>query len=295
MMLNSDQVRGPLEAAVSNCRGEAWHIESFQDLSDLACHPAGIFSDGTAGVFVKFSAAADAEHQFETERNDLQYLSTKAGIRVPAPVGIIPAADGMLFITVAETPVERGPREWRKMGKTLARIHRIKSDCCGFPHDNYFGPLAQENTPIREWSIFYGQHRLLPRLKAAVDSGNLPLSTASGVERIISRLPELCGPEITPTLLHGDAQQNNFISTEEGAVIIDPAVYYGHPEMDLAFIDYFQPVPGDFFLGYREELPIDPGFRERRDLWRMYGYLAAVTVEGQAYLSRLTDAMQSYL
>jgi protein-ribulosamine 3-kinase len=67
------------------------------------------------------------------------------------------------------------------------------------------------------------------------------------LERLVSRLPELCGPDMVPTLLHGDAQQNNFISSKRGTVVIDPAVYFGHPEMDLAYVDYFQPVPDDVF------------------------------------------------
>lgn len=78
-------------------------------------------------------------------------------------------------------------------------------------------------------------------------------------------------------------------------MVIDPAVYYGNPEIDLALIDYFEPVPADVFIGYREEMPIDPGFHERRDLWRVYGYLAGVTVEGPAWLGRLIDAVQKYL
>ena len=78
-----------------------------------------------------------------------------------------------------------------------------------------------------------------------------------------------------------------------GAVVIDPAIYYGNPEMDLAFIDYFQTVPDDVFDGYRDELPIDPGFWERRDLWRVWGYLAAVTVEGPVHLGKLTGALQT--
>jgi protein-ribulosamine 3-kinase len=142
---------------------------------------------------------------------------------------------------------------------------------------------------------FYREHRLWPRLRLAIDSGNLPSSVASQVEKLIARLPELCGPEIMPALLHGDAQQNNFISTAEGTFVIDPAVYYGNPEIDLALIDSFQPVPDDVLNGYREEMPIDPGFFERRDLWRVSIYLAAVTVEGPMRLYRLTSALQRYL
>jgi protein-ribulosamine 3-kinase len=120
------------------------------------------------------------------------------------------------------------------------------------------------------------------------------MATFRQVEKLISRLPELCDRDVVPTLLHGDAQQNNFISTENGAVVIDPAVHYGNPEMDLASVACYQPVPDDVFDGYRDELPIDPGFWERRNLWRVWGYLAAVAVEGQIHLGRLADAIQPY-
>ncbi len=97
-----------------------------------------------------------------------------------------------------------------------------------------------------------------------------------------------------PALLHGDAQQNNFISTKMGPVVIDPAVHYGNPELDVAFLDLWQVVPDDVYVGYQEELPLEPGFWERRDLWRVWGYLAGVTVEGAIHLGRLTGALQRY-
>ena len=148
---------------------------------------------------------------------------------------------------------------------------------------------------MNDWPAFYAERRLRPWLKIAVDTERIPPSVVKQVESIIARLPDLCGPAVTPTLLHGDAQQNNFISTEKGTVVIDPAVYYGHPEMDLTLIDYFQPVPHDVFDGYREEMAIAPGFPERRDLWRVAAYLAIVAVEGAGYLAKLTTAMQKYL
>jgi fructosamine-3-kinase len=125
-------------------------------------------------------------------------------------------------------------------------------------------------------------------LRAAVDAGRLPLDLAAGIERIIGRLPSLCGPEPRPSLLHGDAQQNNVLTTATGAVMVDPAPYFGHPEIDLALVDYFQPVPDDVFDAYRDLAPIDPGFPRRRELWRLHGYLAVVTVAGASALGRST-------
>lgn len=88
--------------------------------------------------------------------------------------------------------------------------------------------------------IFFRDRRLELLLKIAIDSGNLLAATVSRVEQLIKRLPDLCSPETKPSLLPGNAQQNNFVSTAEGPFVIDPAVYYGHPEADLDLIDAFE-------------------------------------------------------
>jgi hypothetical protein len=59
-----------------------------------------------------------------------------------------------------------------------------------------------------------------------------------------------------------------------GAVAIDPAPCFGHPEIDLALIDYFEAVPPDVFDARREIAHIDAGFAQRRELWRIFAYLA---------------------
>jgi fructosamine-3-kinase len=284
-----------VEQIVSEKTGRRWTVEETRDLAEFACHPAAILSDGSYSVFAKFSQAPNGMEQFEIELAGLRFLSERSGVLIPAPMGVLPVAGGSILVLEAVQAVERTPLHWRQIGRALARIHKNKRDRFGFESHGYFGPLYQDNTPMSGWAAFYAERRLRPGMRLALDSGNLPSHLLAKLEKLISRLPELCGPEVTPSLLHGDAQQNNFISTEKGAVVIDPAIYFGHPEMDLAYIDYFQPVPDDVFDGYREELPIDHGFWERRSLWRIWGYLAAVTVEGKSYLGQLTEAIQRYV
>jgi len=120
-----------------------------------------------------------------------------------------------------------------------------------------------------------------------------------GVDRIAARLPAIGGPDPQPQLLHGDAQQNNFVTTATAAVVIDAAPYFGHPEIDLALLDFFQPVPRDVLDAYREIAPIDPGFPERKQLWRLPSYLAIITVDGRqpgglAAITKLADAISAY-
>ena len=201
---------------------------------------------------------------------------------------------GVALILEAVQAVERAAPQWREIGRALARIHLVKGERFGLHQQGYFGPLFQDNRPAADWLTFYAERRLWPRLVGAIDSGHLPTAVIRQVETLIRRLSGFDIPETPPILLHGDAQQNNFISTHQGAVMIDPAVYYGHPEMDLAYVDYFQDVPDDVFTGYQEILPIDPGFPFRRDLWRIPAYLAAVQVEGPGHLFRLERALRSF-
>ena len=291
----SDPLRIPLEQMVSERLGREWRIRELKDMADFASHQAAILTDGSFAVFAKLSQAANGTEQLETELAGLRLLTERAGILTPTPIGIKMVESGALLLLEAVQAVERETPHWRQIGQTLARIHKVKWDRCGLETQGYFGPLYQDNRPMRDWCTFFAERRLWPRLMGAIDSGNLPSTVIRQVEKLIARLPDVCGPEHVPSLLHGDAQQNNFISTAMGTFAIDPAVCYGNPEFDLATIDYFQPVPEDVFMGYREEMPIDPGFGERRDLWRIYGYLAIVTVEGSAYLNRLSDAVQKYL
>lgn len=291
--LTDPVLRLSVEQFVSRQAGRAWRVDAARDMADFACHPAAILSGSGYSVFAKFSDAPDSALQFEVELAGLRLLADRAGVQIPTPLGILPVPGGSVLVLEAVEEIERTPEGWRQIGRALAHIHLVRGAQFGLERHGYFGPLYQDNTPAEDWPAFYAGRRLVPMLRQAVDSGHLPPVYARQVESIMRRLPELCGPPVAPVLIHGDAQQNNFISSPAGAVVIDPAVYYGHPEMDLAYIDYFQPVPDEVFHAYREILPIAPDFPARRGLWRLWGYLAAVSVEGGGYLRLLQEALQS--
>ncbi len=293
--LLSDTLRVPVEHRVSEYLGRAWHVSAFQDKADEASHPAAILSDGTYGVFVKLGEGQIARDQFKQEIAGLHLLTERAGVLTPTIIGNLHVADGALMIMEAVQVIKRECAQWQQIGQALAQVHNVKSDRFGLASHCYWGDLYRDNSPLAEWPEFFWQRRLLPRLRDAVDSGHLPLRLVPKIESLHTQLSSLCGPNIKPSLLHGDAQQNNFISTAEGPVMIDPCVHYGHPEFDLAYVDFFAPVPDELFQGYREIAPLDPGFPQRRELWRLPGWLAMVQVVGPQYLDELTAALRGYL
>lgn len=293
-----------VERVVSSHLGMRWHVVAVVDLQDRASYPAAVLHGDGLSVFVKCSAAADAR-ALAAEIRGLQLLHERAGVLTPGLIGdgVVEVGGGALL--VLEAMVERTSRtdgDWRAIGRTLATLHQVQADDFGLAaFDGWFGPLPQDNRPVLggTWAGFFAARRVLPRLRSALASGHLPVELGAQIERLAERLPELCGPEPRPSLLHGDAQQNNFLSTPSGAVVIDASPSFGHPEVDLALLDYFAPVGATLFEGYEEALPIDPGFADRRELWRIPAYLAVVEVDGgsafgQGILRRLVAAVQTY-
>ncbi len=289
------EVTTVVRRATSAHIGKAWGWDDFVDLSARASHPCGIFRSRVLAVFAKLSTDPRGMELFEAELKGLELLRTAAGAKTPTPVGpgafvVGHGAFLLLFEGLSERHgTSRTPEDWRALGRALAGLHHTRGRRFGLDDfDGFFGPLPQDNRPTcsPHWADFYAERRLAPRLRDAVDSGHLPAPLAHDVEQVIRRLSRLSGPEPQPTLLHGDSQQNNFVSTDAGPVLIDAAPYFGHPEVDLALVDLFEPVPGELFDGYEEELPIDPGFVSRRELWRLHAYLAAVAVDGDNAFGR---------
>jgi fructosamine-3-kinase len=290
-----DEVRIPLEHGVSKHLGRAWQVLRVQDMADMSSHPAAIFSDSDFGVFVKLYEGSLAGDQVALELAGLRLLTSRAGVLTPDVIGQINIDDGVLAVMRAVQVIERRNLQWRQIGQALARLHAVKSDRFGLETNGYWGSLYQDNTPLTDWPEFFWERRVSPRLRAAVDSGNLPISLMTEFERLGKRLPALCGSKVEPSLLHGDAHVNNFISTAAGPVMIDPAVYFGHPEVDLAFVDFFSPVPNELLAAYRDIAPLDEGFEHRRDLWRIPAWLAMVQVAGTQYIGQLQAAMRHYV
>ena len=114
-----------IERAVSEHLGRSWTIAGATDMSDHACHPAAILSDGAYPVFAKFSDAPNGALKFEVELAGLSLLSDLVGILTPAPIGIAPAGGGCILMMDAVQPVPRIPHRWRQIGRTLARIHAV--------------------------------------------------------------------------------------------------------------------------------------------------------------------------
>ena len=302
-----------VERAATHHRGRAWTQAGFTDLDHRATHPCGIFTGTPFSVFAKLDTSPSGEVQFTAELSGFSLIRSRTPVATPVPVadGVIVTRAGTLLLSEAlpervaapgRTADSRAPGDYAAIGRALAGLHQARGETFGLAEfDGFYGPLPQCNQPVGSgrWADFYAERRVLPMLQLAADSGYLPAGLDRGVERVVAQLPALCGPDPAPALLHGDAQQNNFVSTADGAVVVDVAPYFGHPEADLALVGIYAPVDPELFRAYAESAPLDPGFAGRCELWRLAGYLAAIAVAGasafgRSFLPRLDAAIRQY-
>lgn len=246
--------------------------------------------------FVKTNKNA-AIGMFIKEANGLRELGKADVIRVPR---VIHAADDFIILENISTKTKQN-LFWETFGRNFALLHKHMSDSFGFFEDNYIGSTTQVNLAVNSeklnWSEFYFNKRILYQYRLAEKKGN----AGEELRKYFSQLENKFHHILTdckekPSLLHGDLWSGNFMTDENGdACLIDPAVYYGHRETDLAMTKLFGGFEEEFYTAYNEEYPLDNGYEYRENIYKLYHVLNHLNLFGSGYYQQAVNLMKFYL
>lgn len=235
-------------------------------------------------VFAK-THASPPDDMYAAEVEGLAFLA-EGPLRVPR---VLACTNDVLFLEWLE-PAPRVRDFDERLGRGLAALHRSPTRF-GHLRDNFIGPLPQDNTPAADWPTFYAERRLLPMLARARADASL----RRRFDRLVVRLPELVGAPEPAARLHGDLWGGNLHVDERGEpVLIDPAVYGGHREIDLAMMRLFGGFSARVFASYHEAHPLDPGHEDRVALYQLYPLLVHAALFGASYLGAVDRALRAY-
>lgn len=237
-------------------------------------------------------------HMFAAESAGLLELADAAkgieGIFVPKPFAW--GLDGGRSFLLMEYINQGRLTSSTSFGASLAELHRsARNDSCGFEQDNWIGSTPQLNSPTVSWHTFYSECRLGFQWRLARKNGFGNLTADRAMERIQSNISNILPAPDKPSLLHGDLWGGNWMAGIEGyAWLIDPAVYYGHREADIAMTELFGGFPSGFRDAYRNTWPLDPGFDERRNLYNLYHLLNHLNLFGSSYWPGVMSSISQY-
>lgn len=244
--------------------------------------------------FIKHNSKQLYPAMFEKEALGLKFLRDTAAIEVPEVITFGDINDESFLVLNFVESRFKSNIFWDEFAKNLATLHRNTSEKFGLDHNNYIGSLKQLNCWKNTWADFFREHRLEVQIKIARDSSLLDRSIVSAFERFYSRINEIF-PDEPPSLLHGDLWSGNFMVGENGEpIIIDPAVYYGHREMDLAMSQLFGGYSNEFYSSYNKYFPMEKGWQKRMDYCNLYPLLVHVNLFGGSYVASVKSIISRF-
>ena len=224
----------------------------------------------------------------------LRYLAERSDLPVPE---VLEASPDRLVMSYVPHDVG-GPSAAAEIdaAEKLAALHGVRGQFFGLERDTLIGPLPQSNGELASWVEFFRERRLSAMTRLADDAGRLPAGFAARLERLAEKLDVLLEEPAAPALLHGDVWSGNLLFRgERVAAFVDPAVYYGHPEIELAFTTLFGPFGETFYAAYAERSGIAPGFfEERADLYNLYPLLVHAHLFGSGYLAAIDRTLRRH-
>lgn len=214
----------------------------------------------------------------------------------PVPKVLHASAELLLMEHVIGRAGARGAAE-ESLADVVAALHAVSADRFGYGYDTRIGALVQPNPWSTAWIPFFAEHRLVHRARAARDAGRVPAQLCRDVESLARRLDRWLEEPAQPALLHGDLWSGNVL-TEGGRVtaLIDPAVHFGHPEIELAFTTLFSSFGDRFHARYREHTggPDRRFWSERRNLYNLYPLLVHAQLFGGCYVGEVAQVVAGY-
>jgi fructosamine-3-kinase len=220
---------------------------------------------------------------FEVEARGLRLLKSADAVRVPDVIALLDQPSGLILEWIESRASKSDVSE--ALGRRLAQQHRVLGSSYGLDHDNYIGANPQTNQPASSWIEFFRDRRLGFQMELARHQGHLTAKRATHIERLMSRLSDwIDEAKCAPSLLHGDLWGGNYMVGPNGEpVLIDPAVYYGDREAEIAFTELFGGFGAKFYAAYNETWPLAPGYADRRDLYNLYHLLNHLNLFGEGY------------
>lgn len=274
--------------------GREIEIKEYRMLGGGSINVAVQINSDAGSYFIKYNTK-DLEGMFEAEVKGLEILKESEAVRIPEVMGY-GRRDGRDYLVLEYiSPSRPSMGYWEGLGQKLAKLHQVSSDKYGLRFNNYIGSLRQSNEQCDDWIQFFIEKRLNVQAGLALYNELISWDLYEKFQQFYKKIPDLL-PSEKPSLLHGDLWSGNVMTDEKGQpCLIDPAVYYGNREAEMAFTTLFGGFDSRFYQAYHEAFPLQPRFDERVPIYNIYPLMVHVNLFGLSYLAPVEKILNKYV
>ncbi|MEJ8843110.1 fructosamine kinase family protein [Lacibacter sp. H375] len=244
-----------------------------------------------ASFFLKVNESTAYPLMFQKEADGLEALKKYSNCIIPDVLKTGVAGNQQYLLLQWIERAAPAKNYYSSLGKSLAEMHLQPHTQFGWPVDNYIGSLPQHNAVKDDWCSFYAMNRIAPLVKVLSEAGLFGNKQQQQAERLYTKLQQYF-PNEKPAFLHGDLWGGNHFPNEKGLpVLIDPAVYYGHREMDIGMTALFGGFDHSFYEAYQYHYPLESGWQQRLQLTQLYPVLVHAVLFGGHYTAQASSVL----
>ncbi len=286
-----------IEQCLKDALGSSFDLLNVRALSGGCINAASALDTTHGPFFVKWNKSAAAD-LFLREADGLKELA-KADSELIIPEVVLAKTPenqfpGMLVTEYLEAASNRSEQD-EVLGRGLAQLHKFTAQAFGFESDTYCGATLQDNSHKTDWVAFYSENRLAHLLKMIREKRELSATENSRYEQLLQKLPSIIGHNPAPALNHGDLWSGNYLYTNKGPALIDPAIAYADRELDLALTTMFGGFSDSFWEAYQETYPLPADWQSRNPVYMLYHYLNHYYLFGGGYGTQALQIANRYL
>ena len=222
----------------------------------------------------------------KSETNNLTYLNKKFKF-FPK---VVKSNDNFLIMEYLENDNDKPDSTNIDFLESIVKIHSVSNRQYGFGFNTQIGAIKQINNFENNWVYFYSNYRLNDILEIANKRINLGKVINKKILLILNNMKNLIPSNPKPLLLHGDLWEGNILFKKNKFVgFIDPGSFFGHSEMEVAYLRWFNPpfIDINFLDIYNDKILLDKDYLNYEPIYQLYYALCNVALWDSSYIKEV--------